>query len=263
MAITLVGPAEDEDHDGAAFVMALPSMLDGDTAYIGIYSASASANARDVTTAGWGQIGSLSISGDEVLAVWRKRMGASPDASATIGAGTAGQGNGAVGFALRGVDDITPEDATPVNATVAGSSAPNPGAITTVTPGAMVLVFGGNFANDAAVTPPTGYSNGIEINSDGSSSNITVAAAMKEIASPGVENPAAWTGWNSSSFSAAITVAVRPAASGQPVTKRFGGIKHMAFTRRANGALWRGILRPALVPVRCSLLVPSHFRSAA
>lgn len=142
--------------------------------------------------------------------VWRKVMGASPDSSILFtGTGSATDGMAAVVYILRGVDTTSPEDATTPAATTGNSTNPDGPAITTVTRTAWVLSFASSDVNDTAVVEPTGYSGTLQATAN-DTRDSTTAVAYKQIDPAGVENPGAWTAWDTGTW-VAITVAVRPA----------------------------------------------------
>jgi hypothetical protein len=148
-------------------------------------------------------------SGDSIRVSFSyKRMGASPDSSVTVlGSGDAAQRASYLVNVFRGVDTATALDATTITAT-GDLTSPNAGSITTVTDGAFVVAAAGGFA-DPSVTAPSGYTSGNGITLDRS-----IRSAYKAIATAGAENPASWTGWTSAGAWIALTVALRPAASG-------------------------------------------------
>jgi hypothetical protein len=147
---------------------------------------------------------------DPELGVFWKLMGGTPDTSVTIPSYT---GPSAIAYVLRGVNQSTPIDATTVPATGIDGTAIDPGAITTVTPNALVVAImcATSDTDGVTVTPPTGYTNLSNIPSGTPNQNLAVAS--KTVPSPGVENPDAFTGLVVSGSRAwcAATVAIRPA----------------------------------------------------
>lgn len=145
-----------------------------------------------------------------------KIMGATPDTEVVCnggGSGTAGVAYG--GYVLRGVDLTNVYDASPVTATGASGSPDGP-EITTVTDGALVVVFGGVRSNDSTATEPTGYSNKFEINAN-DDNDISVGGATLLKATAGAENPDAFGSFGNSRWGA-VTLAFRPASAGSDIT---------------------------------------------
>lgn len=203
-AVSFVGGFEAFADDEDALTITFSGLLENDVVYVGFAS---SINTDVATPAGWTQVTTVSAGANNAhLQVFRKKMGAVPDASIVFAAFDEEHVGVAVG--LRGVDQTTPEDATTTTANSASAGAPDSPSITTVTPGAWVLSFGCAEVSDASVTAPAGYENKVDINH----TNITVMCATKNISSPGAEDPAAWTDVSGASWCAA-SVAVRPALS--------------------------------------------------
>jgi hypothetical protein len=143
-----------------------------------------------------------------------KKMGVSPDTS-VVCSGNA-DSNTAVAYlamVFRGVDTSTPIDATTVFATGTDAGSPNSGSITTVTDGAAVITVGFTPSQDTTITAPTGYGDTTNANF----SDVipyTVGAAWKVVATAGATNPDPWSGWSNGGEWVALTVALRPSASG-------------------------------------------------
>lgn len=206
--ITLVGtPTEGSAGSGGDITLLMPTgVAQNDVVYVFF----ATSSSGGTSSSGWTQIGSdLDNGADLRTQVWRKVMGASPDASIVLtGSGIGSDAGVGIAFALRGVNTTTPEDATATTAT--GTSAdPDSPSITTVTPNAWVISFAGSRANDSALTAPSGYSNEVDL-AQAESNNISGGGATKEVTAAGAENPASWTDWTSAAW-AAWSVAVRPA----------------------------------------------------
>lgn len=150
---------------------------------------------------------------------YRKVMGATPDSTVTVDhKGGLQYSVNAVEHVWSGVDTTTPEDATTTTATDTNSSLSDSPSITTVTANAIILTVGAvgvTNLTDATKTEPTGYSNPVVAAHSGSSGwSGGCWMASKLIASPGAENPGAWSGGTSNNDSAwtAATIAIRPAA---------------------------------------------------
>jgi hypothetical protein len=220
MAISVVGTAQAEDDCAAetALVLTLPASLENDVAFI--VAARTDNRALATSSSGWTETlyNTLGASGLNV-GVWRKRMGASPDANFTLSAPTAGSGfgRGAVCVVLRGVDTTTMEDAAHTVAGDAANADPNGASITTVTNGAYVWSVGiknsTNGTAEATVTEPTGYSDKVTAPATAVTLALTAAGAGKIIAVAGAEDPGAWTTWDAGFNWAAVTMAARPQAA--------------------------------------------------
>jgi hypothetical protein len=169
----------------------------------------------------------LSDSGNTQAECYRKVMGGTPDASVQT---NSSGGSGLVGFAvvavvLRGVDTSTPEDANETFAGLSAGNQPDSPSITTVTDGALVISAIHARVLDASVTAPSGYTNQVDIASDGSFVDHTTAIASALVASAGAENPGAWSNWTTTfSDGTAATLAIRPAAAGGSGARSFGVI---------------------------------------
>jgi hypothetical protein len=182
------------------------------------WGATTSSTHISVQTSGYTQIVSQAGSGGFAGRVFRKVMGSTPDTSIQF---TAQEGYSAImagAIVLRGVDGVSPEDATPVSA--AATNNPDCPAITTVTPNAWVLalVATNSSAPDATAVAPTGYtllgSNATAIDTN-KGMGVSLAGAYKAVAAPGVENPAAFTSWTLT-YGVMMTVAVRPGPPAPP-----------------------------------------------
>jgi hypothetical protein len=127
------------------------------------------------------------------------------------GTGNAADAAAYICYVLRGVDLGTPLDTAATTAGVTTSTNPDCPSITTVANNAWVLAVAGNRVSDADIGTVSGYSN--QYQAQGNDTNaMSVGGATKEIASPGAENPAAWTTWLSGTWFA-ITIAIRPATN--------------------------------------------------
>lgn len=210
MAISLVsgGNLAQFAQNGADATIIWPTLQEGDVTYVLVARRSTPA----LTTTGYTEIASINSS-SITAKLFRKVQGASPDANVVAtGSGNTSHGMEVIGFALRGVDTTTPEDATPTTNNNNGTD-PNGPSITTVTPNAWVISFAASEVHDLSVTTPSGYSN--SVNGSASDTNSASAAgATKEVATPGAEDPGAWTNWLTG-FWCGITAAVRPQLDGQ------------------------------------------------
>lgn len=161
---------------------------------------------------------------DANLAVFGKKMGATPDSSITvsISAGT-GQWSG-IALAYRGVDPTTPLDTAVVttSGTGAGGPDPAPGAITTASNGAEVVLFGGSGENSGTVTFPSGFPT-FQVDMPGTSPNNRTCSASKNQASAGLVTPGVFDISTATTIRAiaAVTIALRPAPT-PPITGTAG-----------------------------------------
>lgn len=205
--ISFVGNAEGSTSSITDITIALPAMLESDVAYVA--TTCNGTTGGTMVSAGYTQLGTTLTLSTGRARMFRKVMGASPDATAVVDGDSTNTGVSAVVTVLRGVDTTTPEDVTTTTAT--GSSLnPNPPSITTVTPNAWVLAPACSIISDTAVVAPTGYSNQVDINTAGTGSNpTTTAMATKLVETAGVEDPATWTAWLSGAWGC-FAVAVRP-----------------------------------------------------
>lgn len=223
MALSFIGSAENNVADASVstITLTLPAgIAENDVVYVA-YVASSNGGADKnmaMTTTGYSELADLFANdADECnLGVYRKLMGATPDSTAeTATVATGGVPKGAaVCHVWRGVDTTTPEDATTTTATAVNSAIPNSPSIITVTANAIVLSAVGSSQFDATVTAPAGYANQVDIT--GPDTRALAGIASKSIASPGTEDPAAWTDITDAATEAwcAATVAIRPAAAG-------------------------------------------------
>ena len=154
---------------------------------------------------------------DVNISVNWKVMGGTPDTSVTVrGYNNAANGGATAVHVWRGVNTTTPMDVAPPTGVTAGNaSRPDSPAITPITTGAMVLSvgMGTGDATPLAQTTPTGYSNGRSVAGTGSTMSVIANIASKTWSGSGAEDPAAWTGGETSTSDswAAGTLALRPA----------------------------------------------------
>lgn len=174
------------------------------------------AAAIGVTTAGYTEEAEIFADNfdDTDFSVSHKIMGGTPDTSVDISpTGNASNSGAVVIHVFRGVDAVTPMDVARTTATTAGSSQPNPPAITPVTAGAWIVACGAK-ASDAAMAAFTSsdLSNFIQQNVAGVNASLRIAGGTAEWAG-GAFDPAQFGGGNSrtDSSTAAVTLALRPA----------------------------------------------------
>ena len=169
----------------------------------------------DFLSSGWSTLHS-NAGVDPGRLVMYKRMGATPDTSFSFDQD--GQVRTAYVWQVwRGADTTTAIDATATTATGA-SGLPDAPSYTPVTNGALVFAVGIQDDDDASagLAAPTGYTNLLSSDTGQGSTTVgaTVMIASKELATAAAENPAAFTGGSGNDAWAAITFALRPAASG-------------------------------------------------
>ena len=175
-----------------------------------------------VSTAGYTEVADLyqNDSRDANFSVNWKVMGGTPDTAVNcLGSGSATNGTVCIAHVWRNADPTTPIDVTRTTAQSNNSAIPNSPAITPVTAGAVVLSLGlgTGAAADNAVAAPSGYGNQMDMSVDPGNA-VTVGIASKAWSGSGLEDPAAWTNWTTSTADswAAVTLAIRPAPP--PVT---------------------------------------------
>ena len=157
-------------------------------------------------------------SNDSNFLVSYKVMGVTPDTSVAIPASNATTAG--VGYAIyvfRGVDTVTRFDVTPVVTGNINTGVANANAITPVTPGAWIVVFGGAavaagavFTNPAGMSTTTNHFRSATITTTTNDANI--AGAIYTGWTSGAYDPAAFggsTSTNTGSWSA-VTIALRP-----------------------------------------------------
>jgi hypothetical protein len=190
---------------------------EGDIVIVVVGTGSLANYAIGVTTAGYAEIAELyqaglyGITGADLSVSW-KVMGSTPDATVTIGpSGATSDAIAAVVHVWRGVDPSSPFDVTGVSASGDGIGRPNPGAITPVTTGAVVLACGS--ASYADVVPFTSSDLGNFVSLTQSDSH-TVAVGLGSVEwTSGAFDPVQFGGGSTGSASAwaAYTMALKPA----------------------------------------------------
>jgi hypothetical protein len=170
------------------------------------------------SAAGYTSVADLyqSTNSDDVnLGVFYKVLTAA-DTTANINWGSATALNGVTAYVWRGVNAITPLDATSTTAT-SFFGMPNSPSITTVTDNAVVVSIGGCVgpaANYVNLTAPSGMGNYLLAVARDTSSNPRGQLGMASVARPtsGVYDPATFGGgFTSFNPSASVTMALRPA----------------------------------------------------
>ncbi|MDI6733945.1 MAG: hypothetical protein QMD50_00420 [Patescibacteria group bacterium] len=193
------------------------------------WASAADGNPGVTTPTGYTEVYDLykSDTRDVNMSVNWKIMGGTPDTSVTVsGHNNAANGGATVVHVWRGVDSTTPMDVTPpTGVTAANASSPDSPSITPVTSGAYVLSVGMGTGDTTPLTKtaPTGYGNALSVAGNGSTMSIIANIASKVWSGSGAEDPAAWTGGETSTSDswAAGTLAIRPAPSFTQSAYRF------------------------------------------
>jgi hypothetical protein len=166
-----------------------------------------------------------------------KIMGATPDTVVAVQRSNTQKQAGVIQI-WRGVDQVTPIDATPVTASNT-TGMPDAGSFSTVTAGALRIIIGILDDDDAASgsSAPTGYTNFVAGDTGQASSvaGATALIASKEEASPGAGDPAAFGGTGSDAWRA-YHFALRPASGVSSATASASGIATVAATSAATKA---------------------------
>ena len=249
-AVSFVGSCENSAIDGADVTLTLPSMLQDDLVIVA-YSVGDNDNV-DLTmamvTTGYTKVADLfgNDSQDAHLGVFWKKMGATPDTTATVDtdnlAGT-DAATTAVCMVFRGVDTTTPMDVTPTTATGLDTFNPNPPSINHNNPaGVWTVIAGGNVqrvVGGGTYTFPTGYTtNAVDITRNDTNGTTVGAGYNTSPADP--EDPGVMThsGTNDVLYAwAAATLALRPAsgaAAPTVATNAATGVTVSAATMNGN-----------------------------
>lgn len=160
------------------------------------------------STSGYTQIVSQSAA-DPSMYVGYKIMGSAPNTT-FVGNGT-GNAQDAIGwcaYVFRGVDLVTPQDATATTASGA-SGQPDAPSITTVTGAAHVVALAISRFDDASPGTPADYGNDA-VGSATDTNRISVYGVSRYAPSAGAYDPGSWFGATSAAWYA-VTVALRPA----------------------------------------------------
>lgn len=174
---------------------------------------SSDATAWGPITSGYTAIATIDSTGPK-FGVWYKVMGASPDTDVQgEGGGSAAHGVVYGCYVIKG-NTIDPAifDQT-ATSTGQVTAVPNGPSIVTQTAGALVVTHYGAGANDTSRGTVSGYTliPGASVNE---TNDFVSEAAYAVVASPGTEDPPAWSTW-SSSLGGGITIAFKPAAGQQ------------------------------------------------
>lgn len=197
--------------------------IEGDLVVVVRALAAGAATDVDLTTSstGWTELVDLYSNDNRStnLAIYYKRMGATPDTSIVLSAHASGQSSGFAVQVFRGVDAGTPFDVTSTTATASDTVLPNPPAITPTTQNALILIAGGAAHDDQTDTFGASYLTNFL--SAGSSTSFDATVGMGYVSwTSGTYDPAAWTfsGTDTLSYSnASVTMALRPALVDVPI----------------------------------------------
>ncbi len=218
------------------------------------------------SSSGWTEAADLfanASSSDANLALFYKRMGATPDTSITVTASTATFTQALV-YVLRNVDKTTAIDIAQTTATATGSANPNPPAISPATYGAAVISIGvGAGSGSVAAFTSSDLSNFVA--AGGGFARIGCGAIYNW--SGGAVDPAAFGGGQTAGGIswAAVTLSLRPAMFGRPlpsyISGSFGRAASTSVTVTAPSGIQNGDLLVALSYVGSTVTVtpPSGF----
>ena len=216
MAITFVASVEGSATNGGNVTLTLPSsiMVINDVVVVSGGVPQTGVSVGTQSSFGYTELIQFNSSGSYRFVVDRKIMG-NPVDTQVVCLGTAASSDGIsyVAQILRGVDRITPEDAT-ITSTSGTGTTPDSPSITTVTDGAFVLSCVGSNVSDITVTAPSGYSNQVDVNAN-DTRNSTVGMATILKSSNGAEDPPSWTGFTTGVWCSA-SVALRPETTWVP-----------------------------------------------
>lgn len=227
MAITIVGTPQVGQVSNGGNVTLTFSTTPSENDHVVVYGGQGGGGMPAAPGTGYTQI---AVSSGAGFGVWIKKMSSSPDASVLCrGDASATSGISYGCYVFRGVDTTTAQDATATTAGNTISTNPNCASITTATNNALVLALAGSGVYDASPGTVSGYSN--QYNTQASDTySMTVAGATFEKATAGAENPDAWSSW-ASGFWYAVTVALRPAATGWTNIVKVNGIASTSISK--------------------------------
>lgn len=209
MAIAIRGtPTANQAGNGGNVTLSMPTgVAQNDVVYVA--SSSNAASSGGTSSSGWTQVGST-LDNTVRLQIFRKVMGASPDASIVlVGTGNANDSLAAVAIAFSGADTTTPEDGVAPTTATGNSTNPDPASITPATNNAAAIAFSANSINDiSGNSAPTGYSNFQQAGQTDTNST-SVRVGWKGGLSAGVaEDPGTFGGVSTSTWGA-FTIVVR------------------------------------------------------
>lgn len=188
-------------------------------------------------------------------------VGTTPDTSITFSSQytNTNYGGTAIVLVFRGVDTTTPMDVTPTTATGINTNKSDAPSITPVTSGSWILSLNGGAqsSDSTAFTTPSGMTAIVSITGDGSSSDATAIASRYSWTS-GAYDPAVVGGGdnNTSSSWTAVTVALRPAATGGTTYNQSigGSLTVIGLLTKQTQARESGTLTPSATLITTSVL---------
>lgn len=221
-SITVVGTTSDDGPNGANSILdltAIAGLATGDLVIVvGGNGSGIDTPVNVITGAGWTRLAGDYYINDTFkvnMSVWYKVMTGTPDTGLTLqGASNSTGGGGAIAIALRGVDAVI-NDVALVPRSGTNTALADPGAITPVTVGAVILALGAASGDTTPVafTGPANMTGFQQVQAAGSVRSITTFLALKTDWTSGAFDPAPLTGGEDSTSCAwaAVTVALRPA----------------------------------------------------
>ncbi len=194
-----------------------------------------------VGTAGYTEINDLfaNDSVDANFSLNYKFMTGTPDTVVSCnGSGVATDAATCAVHVWRYVDSTTPFDTASTSGTGTNTGVPNSPSITPVTSGAVVISagLGASAASITAVTAPTGYSNTVSSVPASDPGNISRIGLASKAWTSGAEDPAAWTGFDTTNTGSwgAFTLALRPAVLPTVTTQSASSITTTTATANGN-----------------------------
>ena len=198
------------------------TLVENDVVVIAYASSGTADQAMAMVTAGYTSLGehySGAASIDTNIAVFAKKMGATPDTTAVVD-GPTGASNGtiAVAHVLKGAD-ITALDTAAITAAGTGTTIPNPGSVTPVTAGAFIAVVGAGAAAAGATFTPNAdlntTTNHWRTGNHAETNDIAIGFGWNEDWTSGAFDPGVWTGGNVNAANswAALTLAIKPSVA--------------------------------------------------
>lgn len=221
-SITVVGTTTDDAPSGANSILdltAISGLADGDLVLaVGAAGSGVDTPVDVVSGTGWTRLAGDYYVNDTFkvnMSVWGKFMTGTPDTGLTLeGSNNSAGGGAAIAIALRGVD-ATINDATVVPASSANTALANPGAITPVSPGALIVSFGAASGDPTPVafTGPANMTGFQQVQAAGSTRSVTVFIALKTDWTSSAFDPDPLTGGEDSTSCAyaTATFALKPA----------------------------------------------------